>query len=208
MRISVTARSSSVWDTLCTGDLGVDEHVLDLLRASGEPIAGTPGPYLKAWELRGDPPLAPADLALERHRRALEPDALVLAHRGEAPAEVEPLRACGGCEQLVQRGRLSFRESEQVAIRGRMEGTQARQDLVSDQTALRVAVRGIDPEFEPFLAAVRLGLLSPHSQERTHDAVLAPRPDSLRCTARDEPVQHCLDLVRGDRKSTRLNSSH
>src|SRR2546421_3041758 len=32
-----------------TGDLRVDEHVLDLLRPPSEPIAGTPGPYLTAW---------------------------------------------------------------------------------------------------------------------------------------------------------------
>jgi hypothetical protein len=48
-----------------TGDLRVDEHVLDLLRASGESVTGAPGPYLKAWELRGDAPLAPDDFRLE-----------------------------------------------------------------------------------------------------------------------------------------------
>src|SRR6476660_85194 len=120
MRTSETPRSSSVWDTFdaysfrfhdvrhcdhvvsahderprlaCRpGDLRVDEHVLDLLRSPGEPIAGTPGPYLKAWELRGNAPLAPADLAVERDGSALEPDPVVLTHRSQAVAEIEPLR--------------------------------------------------------------------------------------------------------------------
>src|SRR5262249_30582819 len=101
MRISATSRSSSVCDTLAAhsfrlddpghgddlvaahdqrprlacraGDLCVDEHVLDLLRPSGEPVAGAPGSYLKPWHVRRDPPLAPADFAVERDRRPLEP---------------------------------------------------------------------------------------------------------------------------------------
>src|SRR5438105_1866639 len=148
MRISVTSRSSSVWDTLgansfrlddarnrddhvpahderprlaCgTRDLGVDEHVLDLLRSPGEPVAGTPGSYLKAWQLRSDPPLAPADLAFEGKWCRLEPDTVVLTHRREAATEVEPLRAGGRREQLVQRRRLALREPQQVAVGGRM----------------------------------------------------------------------------------------
>src|SRR2546426_6977412 len=115
MRTSFTPRSSSVCDTFGahsfrlddsryrddlvaahherprlaggTGDLRVDEHVLDLLRSSGEPIAGTPGPYLKAWEVRGNPPLAPEHLAVEGDGGVLEPDPLVLAHRREAAAK-------------------------------------------------------------------------------------------------------------------------
>src|SRR5262249_61741992 len=106
MRISATSRSSSVCDTLgahplrlddardCdnlvtahhqrprlagrAGDLCVDEHVLDLLRPSGEPVAGAPGSYLKPWHVGGDPPLAPADFTVKRDRRALEPDRLRL----------------------------------------------------------------------------------------------------------------------------------
>src|SRR6476620_444701 len=121
MRISATSRSSSVCDTLDThsfrlddprhrhdlvpahderprlagrpGNLGVDEHVLDLLRSSGEPVPGTPASYLKPWHVGRDAPVAPAHLALERDRRALEPDAVVLAHCGHSPTEVEPLRA-------------------------------------------------------------------------------------------------------------------
>src|SRR3954447_7026761 len=114
MRISLTPRSSSVCDTLdehsfrlddsgngdhvvpahderprlaCgTGDLRVDEHVLDLLRSPGEPIAGAPGPYLKAWELRGDPPLSPAHLAVECDGSVFQPDVVVLADGGQPGA--------------------------------------------------------------------------------------------------------------------------
>src|SRR5437762_11861962 len=121
MRTSVTPRSSSVCDTRCahsfrlddsrdrddvvaahherprlaggTGNLRVDEHVLDLLRSSGEPIAGTPGPYLKAWEVRGNPPLAPHHLTVEGAWGVLEPHTVVLTHRGEAAAEVEAIGA-------------------------------------------------------------------------------------------------------------------
>src|SRR5439155_14975048 len=144
MRTSVTPRSSSACDTLGahpfglddpghghdlvpahderprlargTGDLCVHEYVLDLLRSPGEPIAGAPGSYLKAWEVRGDAPLAPPDLAFERDRRLLEPDALVLAHRRQPTAEVEPLRAGGRGQQLVEGRRLSLRAPEQVAV--------------------------------------------------------------------------------------------
>src|SRR6266550_9400950 len=72
-----------------TGNLRVDEHVLDLLRSSGEPIAGTPGPYLKAWEVRGNPPLAPQHLTVEGNRSVLEPYALVLPNGREPSATVE-----------------------------------------------------------------------------------------------------------------------
>src|SRR5882724_12032706 len=116
MRTAETPRSSSVWDTIdthsfglddarhgdhlvsahdkrprlaCgTGDLRVDEHVLDLLRSPSEPIAGAPGSYLKAWELRRDPPFPPAHLPVERDGRTLEPDPVVLAHRRVAAAEI------------------------------------------------------------------------------------------------------------------------
>ena len=47
-------------------DLGVDEHVLHLLAAPGEPVARSPASYLKACELGFDRPRAPAHPALER----------------------------------------------------------------------------------------------------------------------------------------------
>src|SRR4051794_3199575 len=121
MRISATAAPTSACDTLDatsfrgddpwpgddlvaahderprlagrTGDLCVDEHVLDFLRPSGEPVAGPPASYLKAWHVGRDPPAAPLHLSVQRDRRALDPDAVVLAHRGDAAAEVEPPQA-------------------------------------------------------------------------------------------------------------------
>src|SRR5581483_9531800 len=76
-------------------DLGVDEHVLDLLRAAGEPVARPPPAYLKPWHLRGDAPGAPADLArrVELDRAVLEPEAVVLADRLNPAAQIHALRA-------------------------------------------------------------------------------------------------------------------
>src|SRR5438093_1144508 len=54
-------------------DLGVDEHVLHLPLATGEPVAGPPPPYLKAWQPRLDTPASPDDLAVELERARLEP---------------------------------------------------------------------------------------------------------------------------------------
>src|SRR5712692_8691707 len=60
--------------TVRARDLGVDEHVLDLLRAAGEPVARPPPPHFKAWELGSDTPGPPADLAIEVDGALLEPD--------------------------------------------------------------------------------------------------------------------------------------
>src|SRR3954469_25670612 len=49
-------------------DLCVDEHVLDLPRAAGEPVARTPPPYLKPCERGLDAPIPPRDLAAEVDR--------------------------------------------------------------------------------------------------------------------------------------------
>src|SRR5207344_1747578 len=91
-------------------DLGVDEHVLDLLAASGEPVAGPPATYLKACELRFNPPPTPADVSVQRDRGLLEPDAVVFADRGEAVAEVDPLRAGARGEEVVELRRALFGE--------------------------------------------------------------------------------------------------
>src|SRR5919201_605304 len=103
MSTSETARSSSV--ALGSRDLGVDEHVLDLLAAPCEPVAGTPRAYLKPWELGLNAPRAPADLAIELDGRPLHPGAVVLAHEGAPAAEVEALRAGLGVEELGDRRR-------------------------------------------------------------------------------------------------------
>src|SRR5207244_1236284 len=69
-------------------------------RPAGGPVAGTPGSYLKAWEVRFDGPVAPVDGTVQRDGRALEPDLVVLARGDRAAAEVEPPRADGRVEQL------------------------------------------------------------------------------------------------------------
>src|SRR6478672_3889261 len=94
------------------GDLRVDEHVLDLLLPPGEPVPGPPASYLKPFERRADAPLAPADLALDVDRPALEPQTVVLAHHLAAAAEVDALRADRRREQLGERGRQGLAEVE------------------------------------------------------------------------------------------------
>src|SRR3954470_13320080 len=109
IRISPTPRSSSVADTLrahsfrlddprhrddlvtahherpafAVGarDLCVDEHVLDLPRATGEPVAGTPPPHLNPGGRGPDPPPPPVGGAPHLDRPRLEPQTIVLAHR-------------------------------------------------------------------------------------------------------------------------------
>src|SRR5689334_3689662 len=63
--------------TVGSRDLGGDEPVLHLPPPPGEPVAGAPSPYLKAWEARFDTPPAPDDLAVELDGPGLEPQALV-----------------------------------------------------------------------------------------------------------------------------------
>ena len=130
-------------------DLRVDEHVLDLLRAAGEPVAGPPSAYSKAWRARErmrHPPQR--DLAVELDRAALEPEAVVLAHRLDAAAEVDALRADRRVEQLGERRR--HRRGARRATRRRfsraagMDLLEQRQDLVADQAAHRVGVRRVD----------------------------------------------------------------
>src|SRR3954452_10212554 len=130
IRISPTADSSSVCDTfrlhlgmlddtwngddvvashdqrprltLGSGNLGVDEHVLNLFPMAGEPVARPPAPYLKPWELGLDPPLAPANRTLEHNGAALEPEAVVLADELDSVAEIEAFRADRRRDQLGQ----------------------------------------------------------------------------------------------------------
>src|SRR5215831_1728071 len=112
IRTSVTARSSSVADSLHLGmldDAGhrhdlvaahderprlalrarhlcVDEHVLNLAPPTRQAVAGPPSTHSKPFELRGDSPVAPPDLARELDRPLLEPEPLVLAHGLNAAA--------------------------------------------------------------------------------------------------------------------------
>src|SRR4051794_35152723 len=131
IKTSVTARSSSVADSvhlrmlddpghghdlvaahderprlpLRARHLGIDEHVLDLAPPTRQAVAGPPSTHSKALELRADSPVAPPDLAGQLDRPTLEPESLVLTHRLEAAAEVDALRADGCREQLRQRRR-------------------------------------------------------------------------------------------------------
>src|SRR6266516_3612461 len=187
MRTSLTPRSSSVADTPRThslglddsrhrddlvpahderprlafraGDLRVDENVLDLLAPPGEAIACPPGSYLKAWQVRLDAPRAPADLALQRDRCALEPDAVVLTNEEPAAAELDALAPDRRLEQLGdrRRNRPGVREAPQVQLGARVELRQNGQHDFADVPPLRVLVAPVGPELQAFGAAVLLG---------------------------------------------------
>src|SRR5689334_7349044 len=55
-------------------NLGVHENVLNLLTPSCQPVARSPPAYLKAFHAGPDTPRAPAHLAVEIDRAALEPE--------------------------------------------------------------------------------------------------------------------------------------
>jgi hypothetical protein len=76
-----------------------------------------------------------------------------------------------------------------------VQAPQERQDLLADQAALGVAVRGVAAGRQPDGAAVRVGLLATDAEERPDDAVLAAPLDPARSAARDEAVEDRLDLV-------------
>src|SRR3954454_5482367 len=226
IRISPTPRSSSVADTMrahsfrlddprhCDDlvtahherpafavgarDLCVDEHVLDLPRAAGEPVARTPPPYLKPCERGLDAPIPPRDLAAEVDRSRLEPEPVVLAHGLHAAAEVDPPRRCGCVEQLGERaghGPPLVEGAQKVLARAGMDAAEQWQHLVADQAAHGARVRRVRAPGDPPGGAVLLGLLAPQTEERADDAVLAARLDPRRRPTRDEAVEDRLDLV-------------
>src|SRR5436853_245521 len=85
--------------------LCVDEHILDLPRASGEPVARPPASYLKPWQARLDPPRPPRNRTVQHPWARLEPEPIVFAHRLQTPTEVDALRAGARVEQLRERRR-------------------------------------------------------------------------------------------------------
>src|SRR5512146_784201 len=180
------------------GDLGVDEHVLHLLRAACEPVARPPASYLKARQSRFDPPAAPDDRTVEIARNRLEPEAVMLAHRLNAAAEVDALRADRRLEQLDQRRRhrpALVQHAKHVLARRRMDAFEPWQDLVTDQSAQGRRIRRVGAPLEPALAAVLLGLFAPHTKQRPNDAVVAADIDPFRRPAGGEPEEDRLDLV-------------
>ena len=185
--------------TVGARDLGVDEHVLDLLRAAGEPVAGPPPANHKAWELGADAPPAPLDLAVELDRAR----ARARAGRARAPPGGRRRGRRGARRRGCRAARrapaascaASSSDAQDVLAGRRMDPLEQRQDLAADQPARRAGVRRVDPERDAALAAERLGLLAPERQQRPDDAVLAARLDPLRVAARDEPVEDRLDLV-------------
>src|SRR5215211_1110658 len=185
--------------TLGARDLCVDKHVLDLLRAADESVARTPRSYLKPWERRRNSPGSTAHFAVERDRRALEPQAVVLANRLDPAAEVDALRGCGVRKQLGERGRQRvalFERAQQVLVGCGMDPAEERQDLVADQPSDGARVRRVFAKRQAVLRAVAARLASPDAEKGADDTVLTLGLDSFRGAARDEAVEDRLDLVR------------
>ena len=91
-------------------------------------VPGPPASHSKSWQLGADPPLPPAHLAVELDRPVLEPEPLVLAHRLDAAAEVDALRAGRRGEQLGERRRQRLarvERAEDVLVGGRVEAAEA-----------------------------------------------------------------------------------
>src|SRR5919197_728669 len=146
--------------------LRVNEQILHLLASAGEPVARPPDAHLEPRTIALDAPRA-------EPRGAFEPHSVVLACCADAAAEIGDLRPRGRLEELCERplegarkpGRL-VREREEVLVGSGMQLPEQRQDLVADQSALRVRVRGVEAERQPVLPAVHLGLLTPDPEQR------------------------------------------
>src|SRR5215203_5870283 len=178
-------------------NLRVDEHVLDLLAATRQVIAGSPPAYLKPLLLGRDPPPAPADLAVEVDRRPFQPCPVVLADDLAPAPEIESLRAVDRLEQADELGRrrLAVRQAQEIALGGRVKPAEQRQDLVPDQAALRIRIGRVAAEVEGLGEAVGLRLIAPALEERTDDPVGAAPVDLPGRAARDDAVEDGLDLV-------------
>src|ERR1044072_3055445 len=78
-----------------------------------------------------------------------------------------------------------------------MKSAQERQQLFADQAPAGVGIRAVRSELQTLGTTVGLGLRAPERQQGTDDAVLPLGLDALGVPARDEAVEHGLDLVRG-----------
>ena len=143
--------------SLATGDLRIDEHVLNLLRSGppGDPRVGasrTTSPGRSALEpprrraARPGPRAAPGRIRARRGGR-----------RGGRRSWCRPSTrevAQRALELARQRPAL-LGEGEQVARPRRVQPTQEGQDLVTDEPALRPGIRRVHPVVEAVLVAVR-----------------------------------------------------
>ena len=182
---------------LVAWNLGVHEHILHLTRAPSETIARPSRADHEPRHVALETPRAPLDGALEAQH-------VVPPHRPDAAAEIGATRPFERGDELHERGLEAARqprpllpEREEVLSRARIELLEQRQEPLTDQPALRRAVRRVDPPREPVVPAVLLRLLPPDGEDRTDDAVGATGPDAARRAARDDAVENRLDLVRG-----------
>src|SRR4051812_33858356 len=93
-------------------DLGVGEHVLELLPPAGEPIARSPRPYRQTRLVGLEYPRAPTDAAL------FEGQLVVFAHGGDPVREVSRGGALACRQEGAERLLDAAREPRRCACRG------------------------------------------------------------------------------------------
>ena len=187
---------------LRSGDLRVDEHVLDLLLPPGEPVAGPPASYLKPFELGADAPLAPADLAVEVDRPALEPEPVVLAHRLDGRRRGRRASSpTGDASSSASAGGSVSRRSSARRMFASAAGWRRRR---SGRISSRIRPRFVSALLESIAERQPCGLGSTStvsSRQTASSGRTTPSArrgaDPGRAAARDEPVEDRLDLVRG-----------
>ena len=152
--------------------LCVDEHVLNLLRATGETVARPARADGEAGARALDPPRP------ERHA-PFEADLVVLAYGTDAVAEIGGLRpgvdARRSIERALELARQPWalvRQGEEVLLRARMQPAQQRKHLVADEPALRGCVRRVRRGSRGRARRSSGRVLPPDVEERPYDAVL------------------------------------
>ena len=138
-------------------------------------------------------PIAPLLRAAARRTRAPRacrrrgrPYACRPARTGDRRASA-PAREAGG----DARSRARAGSPRRAASTRRSSGRTSRRI----RPAHGVVVRLVEADVESVYAAVLLGLVTPDVEQRTHDAVVAARTDAARRSAREQPVEHRLELV-------------
>ena len=136
------------------GDLRIDEEILHLLAAPGEPVPGSPPAHAQTRSCAARCARRPSGPAGRARRRPLEPDVGRTPgrprdrRRGRRASSLPVRRA--GRRSLARRAAEAAPASSSAARRFRSAAGWSRrssgQDLVADQAALRVRVRGVDAE--------------------------------------------------------------
>ena len=174
------------------------------LRPAGQPVAGSPAaddePGRARLEQPSSPPDGPVSRVGERSSQTVEYSRIAVRPPPRS-TRFEPSR--DGAARLAPARPASGRAPgprglQEVSIGCRVQA--AEQAAGSRSGSGRASCPGSTirrPELEPLVAAVGLGLLTPDTEQRPDDAVVAAHADARRAAARGQPVDDRLDLVGG-----------